>query len=81
MWLLVPLIVYFPYLVWVLMNYMFNFQLRDGKNPTNEADTSSEGVKEQHAMARGCTDIEISGKGIRWRKYGQKVVKGNLYPR
>ncbi|XP_023527637.1 WRKY transcription factor 44 [Cucurbita pepo subsp. pepo] len=54
---------------------------RGGKNPTNEADISIEGVYEHHAMARGSTDIEISGKGIRWRKYGQKVVKGNLYPR
>lgn len=60
---------------------MFILQFRGGKNPTNEADISIEGVYEHHAMARGSTDIEISGKGIRWRKYGQKVVKGNLYPR
>nr|AZU90759.1 WRKY transcription factor 1 [Siraitia grosvenorii] len=54
---------------------------RGGKNSTNEAGTSIEGVKEPHTMARGSTDIEILSKGFRWRKYGQKVVKGNLYPR
>ncbi|XP_022145626.1 WRKY transcription factor 44-like isoform X2 [Momordica charantia] len=50
---------------------------REGKNSTNEAGT----LKQPHAMAQGSTDIEILGKGVRWRKYGQKVVKGNIYPR
>lgn len=53
------------------------FQIREGKNSTNEAGT----LKQPHAMAQGSTDIEILGKGVRWRKYGQKVVKGNIYPR
>ncbi|CAI0472470.1 unnamed protein product [Linum tenue] len=29
----------------------------------------------------GAADGEVLGDGFRWRKYGQKVVRGNLYPR
>jgi hypothetical protein len=32
-------------------------------------------------VVQSSTDSEILGDGFRWRKYGQKIVKGNPYPR
>ncbi|THU58509.1 hypothetical protein C4D60_Mb03t15060 [Musa balbisiana] len=42
---------------------------------------AAEGVAERHSVMHTSTDSEISGDGYHWRKYGQKVVKGNTYPR
>ncbi|KAL6998263.1 hypothetical protein U1Q18_008389 [Sarracenia purpurea var. burkii] len=47
----------------------------------NEAGISGQGVQEQPLVVQSATDTEIIGDGFRWRKYGQKVVKGNPYPR
>lgn len=47
----------------------------------NEAGTSKEGIQEPRIWVQNNTEPEISGDGFRWRKYGQKVVKGNPYPR
>ncbi|GMP50562.1 hypothetical protein CsSME_00017130 [Camellia sinensis var. sinensis] len=47
----------------------------------NERGISGEVVQEPHVPVQGSTDTEIIGDGFRWRKYGQKVVKGNPYPR
>lgn len=32
-------------------------------------------------MIEANADCDVIGDGFRWRKYGQKVVKGNPYPR
>lgn len=40
-----------------------------------------EGVQEARIVVQNSTDPEVLGDGFRWRKYGQKVVKGNPYPR
>ncbi|KAJ4972379.1 hypothetical protein NE237_005478 [Protea cynaroides] len=40
-----------------------------------------ESVREPRVVVQNSTDSEIIGDGFRWRKYGQKVVKGNPYPR
>ncbi|KAF7818565.1 WRKY transcription factor 44 [Senna tora] len=41
-----------------------------------------EGIVEGgEVVVQSCTDSEIVGDGFRWRKYGQKVVKGNPFPR
>lgn len=40
-----------------------------------------EGTQEPRIVVQNSTDTEIFGDGFRWRKYGQKVVKGNPYPR
>ncbi|GAB2300538.1 hypothetical protein Dimus_034578 [Dionaea muscipula] len=56
---------------------------KDGQN--NEAGPSGDGVQVQdpprHLQVQSTTEPESLGDGFRWRKYGQKVVKGNPYPR
>ncbi|XAR69019.1 hypothetical protein NMG60_11000459 [Bertholletia excelsa] len=47
----------------------------------NEPVILVEGIQEPRATLQGSTDSEIVGDGFRWRKYGQKVVRGNPYPR
>nr|AMR43368.1 WRKY transcription factor [Petunia x hybrida]AMR43369.1 WRKY transcription factor [Petunia x hybrida] len=46
----------------------------------NGAGTSGESAL-PHMSIQNTTDSEITEDGFRWRKYGQKVVKGNSYPR
>ncbi|KAK9123750.1 hypothetical protein Sjap_013352 [Stephania japonica] len=38
-------------------------------------------MREPRIVLQNSNDSEILGDGFRWRKYGQKVVKGNPYPR
>jgi hypothetical protein len=37
--------------------------------------------KKTKFVVHAAGDVGISGDGYRWRKYGQKMVKGNLHPR
>ncbi|CAL0327805.1 unnamed protein product [Lupinus luteus] len=37
--------------------------------------------KKPKLVVHAAGDVEISGDGYRWRKYGQKMVKGNPHPR
>lgn len=37
--------------------------------------------KKQKIVVHAAGDVGISGDGYRWRKYGQKMVKGNPHPR
>ncbi|XAR50979.1 hypothetical protein NMG60_11005459 [Bertholletia excelsa] len=46
-----------------------------------EPSTPAERVQEAGTAVQNSTDSEIIGDGFRWRKYGQKVVKGSPYPR
>ncbi|CAN8247479.1 unnamed protein product [Cochlearia groenlandica] len=41
----------------------------------------SRGVKEPRVVVQTISDIDVLIDGFRWRKYGQKVVKGNTNPR
>ncbi|GMH10108.1 hypothetical protein Nepgr_011949 [Nepenthes gracilis] len=54
---------------------------RRNDNQNNEAGTSGKGVQEARVSVQSNSEPEILGDGFRWRKYGQKVVKGNPYPR
>ncbi|KAH1039465.1 hypothetical protein J1N35_041208 [Gossypium stocksii] len=54
---------------------------RKNENQSSEVGTLGECIQEPRVVVQSCTDSEIMGDGFRWRKYGQKVVKGNPYPR
>ncbi|KAJ4837402.1 hypothetical protein Tsubulata_036916 [Turnera subulata] len=43
--------------------------------------TGSRTVREPRVVVQTTSDIDILDDGYRWRKYGQKVVKGNPNPR
>ncbi|KAG2261578.1 hypothetical protein Bca4012_013708 [Brassica carinata] len=38
-------------------------------------------VTEPRIIVQTTSEVDLLDDGFRWRKYGQKVVKGNLYPR
>eukprot|EP00897_Mesotaenium_endlicherianum_P002975 jgi/Mesen1/2705/ME000167S01844 len=38
-------------------------------------------IREPRLVVQATSDVEILDDGYRWRKYGQKVVKGNPHPR
>jgi hypothetical protein len=38
-------------------------------------------IREPRVVVQTTSEVDILDDGYRWRKYGQKVVKGNLYPR
>ncbi|KAK4772863.1 hypothetical protein SAY87_027882 [Trapa incisa] len=54
---------------------------RKTKNPLNGLEINSEIPPKPPVSVQGSVDPEILSDGFRWRKYGQKVVKGNPYPR
>ncbi|KAM3400454.1 hypothetical protein ACQJBY_005371 [Aegilops geniculata] len=70
-------------------------QLSDGSEPVtkrrkehadNEGSSGGTGgcgkpVREPRLVVQTLSDIDILDDGFRWRKYGQKVVKGNPNPR
>lgn len=50
-------------------------------NESAAAVAAEEGLVEPQVVVQSSTDSEVVGDGYRWRKYGQKVVKGNPFPR
>nr|AVK51631.1 transcription factor WRKY33-3 [Sinapis alba] len=53
-----------------------------GENETNGGNgNGSKTVREPRIVVQTTSDIDILDDGYRWRKYGQKVVKGNPNPR
>lgn len=54
---------------------------REGDNNEGISAVGSRTVREPRVVVQTTSDIDILDDGYRWRKYGQKVVKGNPNPR
>lgn len=46
-----------------------------------ESAASLKAVSEPKIIVQTTSEVDLLDDGYRWRKYGQKVVKGNPYPR
>nr|AFK73557.1 WRKY transcription factor [Papaver somniferum] len=53
----------------------------EGENEVLSGYGNSRVVKEPKVVVQTTSDIDILDDGFRWRKYGQKVVRGNPNPR
>ncbi|XP_051205432.1 WRKY transcription factor WRKY24 [Lolium perenne] len=53
----------------------------DGEGMPLAAAAANRTVREPRVVVQTMSDIDILDDGYRWRKYGQKVVKGNPNPR
>lgn len=51
------------------------------KSNSQSSDSVSKPGKKYKVVVHAAGDVGISGDGYRWRKYGQKMVKGNPNPR
>lgn len=58
-----------------------NFQFRKMENSLLETNLASRAVREPRVVVQIESELDILDDGYRWRKYGQKVVKGNPNPR
>ncbi|CAK9199574.1 unnamed protein product [Sphagnum troendelagicum] len=54
---------------------------RKDKKVQEAVPTSSRTIREPRVVVQTTSDVDILDDGYRWRKYGQKVVKGNPHPR
>lgn len=64
----------------VLTFACFLFRKIEGESEGISA-PGSRTVREPRVVVQTTSDIDILDDGYRWRKYGQKVVKGNPNPR
>lgn len=56
------------------------FRKKEGEHESMSA-AGNRTVREPRVVVQTTSDIDILDDGYRWRKYGQKVVKGNPNPR
>ncbi|KAL5703237.1 hypothetical protein ACHQM5_028352 [Ranunculus cassubicifolius] len=54
---------------------------RKKDHPLIESNMASRAVREPRVVVQTDSEVDILDDGYRWRKYGQKVVKGNPNPR
>lgn len=47
----------------------------------DQVNSSKMMVTEPKIVVQTRSEVDILDDGFKWRKYGQKVVKGNTYPR
>jgi WRKY transcription factor 2 len=57
------------------------FHYRKKESCLIEANLASRAVREPRVVVQIESEVDILDDGYRWRKYGQKVVKGNPNPR
>ena len=60
---------------------MIFIRKEDGENEGSSGGAGGKPVREPRLVVQTLSDIDILDDGFRWRKYGQKVVKGNPNPR
>lgn len=64
----------------ILDKWVLFFRRKEYENEGVSA-LGSRTVREPRVVVQTTSDIDILDDGYRWRKYGQKVVKGNPNPR
>lgn len=47
----------------------------------SEPASSHRTLTESRIIVQTTSEVDLLDDGYRWRKYGQKIVKGNPYPR
>ncbi|XP_073050091.1 probable WRKY transcription factor 3 [Primulina eburnea] len=57
------------------------FKRRNVEVQTSEQASNHRTVTEPRIVVQTTSEVDLLDDGYRWRKYGQKVVKGNPYPR
>lgn len=61
---------------------LFFFFLRKMENESDSISAyGNRAVREPRVVVQTTSDVDFLDDGYRWRKYGQKVVKGNPNPR
>ncbi|KAH0935608.1 hypothetical protein HID58_012725 [Brassica napus] len=65
----------------VSLGYHGQIDESEPKRRKLETSGSTRGTREPKVVVKTTSDIDILEDGYRWRKYGQKVVKGNPNPR
>ena len=65
----------------MVYNISFNLVTRMKKGDFPCLDSPVKPGKKPKLVVHAAGDVSISGDGYRWRKYGQKMVKGNPHPR
>ena len=65
------------------MNFAYLVYVTRVKKKSNSPHSGSlfKPGKKPKIVVHAAGDVGISGDGYRWRKYGQKMVKGNPHPR
>lgn len=62
-------------------NFLFRFFRRFEGESEGISTAGSNTSREPRVVVQTRSNIDILDDGYRWRKYGQKVVKGNPNPR